>query len=84
MACTLPTLGREGKWGRDIEIDYHSTVFPQVVISGRRAQGAVTPIDSIVTTTTAVRQWSTVKAAQKGVVNGQSMLRNTVNADNGT
>ena len=46
-------------------------------------QGEVTPIDSVVTTATAVGQWSTVKAAQKVVVNGQSALRNTVNADNG-
>ena len=47
------------------------------------ARGGVTFIDSVVTTATAVSQWSTVKAAQKGVVNGQSMLRNTVNDDNG-
>ena len=43
----------------------------------------VTPIDAVVTTATAVGQGSTVKAAQKGVVNSQSMLRNKVNADNG-
>ena len=41
--------------------------------------GGVTPIDSIVTIVTAVGQWSTVKATQKGAVNGQSSLRNTVN-----
>ena len=35
-------------------------------------QGGVTPIDSIVTAATAVGQWSTVKAAQTGAVNGQS------------
>ena len=29
------------------------------------------------------RVWSTVKAAQKGVVNSQSALKNTVNANNG-
>ena len=43
---------------------------------------AVTPIDSVVTTATAVGQWSTVKAAQKGVVSGQRVLRNTINANN--
>ena len=35
-------------------------------------QGGVTPIDSIVTAATAVGQWSMVKAAQTGAVNGQS------------
>ena len=35
----------------------------------------VTPIDSIVTTATAVGQRSTVKAVQKGAVNGQSAFR---------
>ena len=35
-------------------------------------QGGVTPIDSIVTAATALGQWSTVKAAQTGAVNGQS------------
>ena len=39
--------------------------------------GGVTPIDSIVTTATAVGQWSTVKVVQKGAVNGQSVLRST-------
>ena len=38
----------------------------------RLLQGGVTPIDSIVTAATAVGQWSTVKAAQTGAVNGQS------------
>ena len=38
-------------------------------------QGGITPIGSVVTTATAVGQWSTVKAAQKGVVNGQSALK---------
>ena len=45
-------------------------------------QGEVTPTDSVVTTATTVGQWSMVKAAQKGVVNGQGALKNTVNADN--
>ena len=38
-------------------------------------QGGVTPIDSIVTTVAAVSQRSTVKAIQKGAVNGQSTLK---------
>ena len=46
-------------------------------------QGAVTHIDSVVTTATTVGQWSMVKAAQMGVVNGQSALRTMVNTDNG-
>ena len=38
-------------------------------------QGGVTPTDSIARTATIVGQWSTVKAAQKGAVNGQSTHR---------
>ena len=41
-------------------------------------QEEVTPIDSIVTTATEVGQRSTVKAVQKGAVNSQSVLRNTL------
>ena len=40
----------------------------------------VTTIDSIVTTATAVGLRSTVKAVQKGVVNGQSAFRITQSA----
>ena len=43
----------------------------------RLGQGRVTPIDSVVTTVTAVGQRSMVKAIQKGGVNGQSVLRST-------
>ena len=43
-------------------------------------QGGVTPIDSIVTTATAVGQQSMVKAIQKGAVNGQSAFRITQSA----
>ena len=46
-------------------------------------QGAVTPVDSVGTTGTMVDQRSMFKAAQKGVVNGQSALRSMVSADNG-
>ena len=42
-------------------------------------QGGVTPMDSIVTTATAVGQRPTVKAIQKGTVYGQSVLRSTEN-----
>ena len=43
-------------------------------------QGRVTPIDSIVTAATAAGQWSTVKAAQTGAVNGQSSSKVVKNA----
>ena len=45
----------------------------------RGGGGGVTPIDSVVATATAFSQWSTVKAAQKGAVNGQSALKSMVN-----
>ena len=43
-----------------------------LTVMHKQVQGGVTPIDSIVTAATAVGQWSTVKAAQTGAVNGQS------------
>ena len=54
---------------------FHKVLVLHVVaVGGIRSawQGGVTPIDSIVTAATAVGQWSTVKAAQTGAVNGQS------------
>ena len=56
----------------------------QLYMSSRGgSSGTAIPIDSVVATTTAVGQWSMVKATRKSVVHGQSTLRNTVNADNG-
>ena len=38
---------------------------------------------SIVTTVTAIGQWSAVKATQNGLVSGQRMIGKSVNADSG-
>ena len=62
--CVSVWEGRERKYAGSADED--------VCVDVCEGQGGVTPIDSIVTAATAVGQWSTVKVAQTGAVNGQS------------
>ena len=58
---------------RLIALPFTDMTLNRVIIEhGGGGGGGVTPIDSIVTTATAVGQWSMVKAVQKGAVNGQN------------
>ena len=50
-----------------------------ILVSFTDSRGGHSHTDSVVATVTAFSQWSTVKTAQKGAVNGQSALKSMVN-----
>ena len=73
LSCGQPPSESEQGLGiRHLKVGRWQTQTGDLDSSCVYFQGGVTPIDSIVTAATAVGQWSTVKAAQTGAVNGQS------------